>query len=66
MSLMKLWSDGGQDVTCPHCSAQFGAEWDTEYGDPIPGTGDLCTCPKCKKDFLVDVEVVTTYTVRKS
>lgn len=65
MSLMNLVSDGGQDVKCPHCEAQFGAVWDTEYGDPIPGDGDLKTCPNCNKDFSVSVFIETTYTTHK-
>lgn len=65
MSLMKLINDGGQDVACPHCGDTFSAEWDTEYGDPLPGIGDLHTCPNCDKEFFVDTDVRVTYTTKK-
>jgi hypothetical protein len=56
------WSVG--DLQCPHCKAQLAAEWTTEYGDPMPGD-HTADCPGCNQSISFDVEVTTTYTVKK-
>lgn len=53
------------DLQCPHCKIQLRVNWDTEYGDPLPGEYTENCCPNCAQSFSFDVEVTTTYTVKK-
>jgi len=48
-------------IICPFCHDANNQPWE-QFGDPKEDGDIVCLkCDKCKKDFLVTLEITTTY-----
>jgi DNA-directed RNA polymerase subunit RPC12/RpoP len=64
MAFCYLEQDSNGKIQCPYCAGKAGVrEWNTEYGDPLPGDTDV-VCPHCSKEFVIETQIDVSYTAR--
>lgn len=60
-----FYLEAGNDFKCPYCELGLSIEsWNTEYGDPVPGT-HYTKCPRCNMKFSLDIWVQASYKSNK-